>query len=68
MDFFLYHPIYIYHYVTSTKTAYCSLFFPEFELNLVIVFKDDYIISENFPIVLKRLHGQPGVKVCNRGV
>ncbi|TMW42814.1 hypothetical protein DOY81_012106 [Sarcophaga bullata] len=39
----------------------------EFELNLVIVFKDDYIISENFPIILKRLHGQPGVKVSNRG-
>ncbi|XP_037814765.1 vacuolar protein sorting-associated protein 26C [Lucilia sericata] len=39
----------------------------EFELNLVIVFKDDYIISENFPIVLKRLHAPPGVKVLNRG-
>ncbi|KAI9588115.1 vacuolar protein sorting-associated protein 26C [Glossina fuscipes] len=31
----------------------------EFEVNLVIIFKDDYLISENFPIVLHRLHGNP---------
>ncbi|KAK9731913.1 Vacuolar protein sorting-associated protein 26 [Popillia japonica] len=26
----------------------------EFELNIVIVFEDDHLISENFPIILTR--------------
>lgn len=28
----------------------------EFEINICIIFKDEYLITENFPIVLKRSH------------
>ena len=30
-------------------------FFAEFEVNIVIVFHDDHLVSENFPIKLTRI-------------
>ncbi|XP_059216529.1 vacuolar protein sorting-associated protein 26C [Stomoxys calcitrans] len=52
----------------SCPTLITKNFKIEFEVNLVIVFKDDYIISENFPIVLKRLNGPLGSKSSTRGI
>ncbi len=33
---------------------YCDIFFAEFEVNIVVVFNDDYLITENFPITITR--------------
>lgn len=38
----------------SCPTVLSSLFKIEFELNLVVVFGDGYMITENFPLVLYR--------------
>lgn len=32
----------------------CNTFFPEFEVNLIVLFEDDYLVTENFPIILSR--------------
>ncbi|XP_017484747.1 PREDICTED: Down syndrome critical region protein 3 homolog [Rhagoletis zephyria] len=40
----------------------------EFELNLVAIFKDDYAITENFQIVLKRTAPPADSKLNNRGI
>ncbi|XP_055372972.1 vacuolar protein sorting-associated protein 26C [Condylostylus longicornis] len=34
----------------------------EFEINLVIVFKDEYLVTENFPIILKRMSAAQDLK------
>ncbi|XP_005187083.2 vacuolar protein sorting-associated protein 26C [Musca domestica] len=52
----------------SCPTLITKNFKIEFEVNLVVVFKDDYIISENFPIVLKRYNGPLGSKNASRGI
>ncbi len=41
--------------INLKKTHGCSFFVsPEFEVNLVIVFEDDRLITENFPLKLTR--------------
>ncbi|XP_017053450.1 vacuolar protein sorting-associated protein 26C [Drosophila ficusphila] len=39
----------------------------EFELNLVVVFKEDYTVSENFKIILKRSAGPLPSKITTAG-
>lgn len=31
-----------------------AILFSEFEVNLIVVFEDDYLVTENFPIILTR--------------
>ena len=31
-----------------------SYFITEFEVNLIVIFEDDYLVTENFPIILSR--------------
>lgn len=45
----------------------CIIPFSEFELNLVVVFKEDYTVSENFKIVLKRSVGTVPYKITTAG-
>lgn len=41
--------------------------FSEFELNLVVLFKEDHSVSENFKIVLKRAAGPLPSKIITVG-
>jgi hypothetical protein len=34
------------------------IIFSEFEVNIVVIFQDDHLITENFPIVLTRYWGK----------
>lgn len=35
-------------------TAFVAFFVSEFEVNIVVVFHDDHLVTENFPIKLTR--------------
>lgn len=37
-----------------SDVIYLLFFFTEFEVNLIVVFEDDYLVTENFPIILNR--------------
>lgn len=40
-------------YFLALYYSLCILF-PEFELNIAVIFDDDYLVTENFPILLLR--------------
>jgi len=40
--------------ITSQSLLFDVFVFAEFEINIVVVFTDDHLVSENFPIKLTR--------------